>query len=89
MLFLRFTLFIIFALGILVYLISIKIRSEFLNTSGKVQSLFRGHSAEFEAFSKNPPAEYVSRLLQWKKKLSIALIIAIIAFLLVILSVAF
>ncbi len=89
MLFLRFTLLLISALGILVYLISIKIRSEFLTTRGKVQPLFRGHSAEFEAFCKNPPTEYVSRLLQRQKKLSIALIIVIIAFMLAVLSVAF
>jgi len=89
MLFLRFTLLLIFALGLIVYLISIRIRSKFLNTTGKTQPLFRGHSAEFEAFCKNPPTEIVSRLLQLQKKLSIALIIVIIAFLLIILTVVF
>ena len=89
MFFLRFALLIFFALGIIVYIISTKIRSEFLNTSGKDQPLFRAHSAEFEAFCKNPPTEYMSRLMQLKKKLSIALIIDIIVLLLAILSASF
>ena len=88
MLFLRIILFLIFVLGIIVYLISIKIRSEFLNTGEKITPLFRGSSAEFKAFCKNPPTQYVSKLLKLKKKLSVALIIAIIVFLLAILSVA-
>ena len=89
MLFLRFALLIIFVLGILVYLISIRIRSKFFNTSGESQPLFRGHSAEFEAFCKNPPTEKVASLLQLKKKLSIALIIVIIVFLLIVVTMAF
>jgi type IV secretory pathway VirB6-like protein len=89
MLFLRFALLLIFTLGIFVCLISIRIRSKFFNTTGQAQPLFRGHTAEFEAFCKNPPTKIVSSLLQLQKKLSIALIIVIIAFLLIILTVAF
>ena len=88
MLFLRIALFLIIGLGCLVYLISTKIRSEYLNTGGTPRPLFRGQSAEFKAFCKNPPTESVSRLLKLKKNLSIALIIiAVVTFLLVLLSV--
>ena len=86
MLFLRLTLFLIFALGILVYLISTRIRSEFLNTGGKIIPLFRGSSVEYKAFCKHPPTPYISRLLKLKKRFSTALIIAVLAFLLAILS---
>ncbi len=87
MLFLRVTLIIISILGFLSYLISIKIRSEFLNIYEAPQSLFGRHSAEIQAFCKKPPNLYVSKLLKLHKKLSVALIIFFIAFLLGILSV--
>jgi len=82
MLFLRFTVFLIIALGVLIYLISTKIRSEFKNTGGRIVPQFRGSSAEFEAFCKNPPTENASKLLKLKKKLSISLIVAVFVFLL-------
>jgi len=87
MLFLRLTIFIIIALGSAIYLISTKIRSEFINTGGKIIPQFRASSAEFKAFCKNPPTQYASRLLKLKKKLSIALFIAVFVFLLAILAV--
>jgi hypothetical protein len=88
MLFLRITLLFIFVSGFLVYFISTRIRSEFFKTGGEAQSIFRGHSAEFKAYCKNPPTEYISKLLKLKKKLSVALIISSVSFLLAILSVA-
>lgn len=88
MLFLRLTIFLIIGLGALVYLISTKIKSEFLNTGGKIIPQFRGSSGEFKAFCKNPPTQYAAKLLELRKKLSIALTIAVIAFLLAILAAA-
>jgi len=88
MFFLRITLFMILVLGFLIYFIATRIRAEFFNHSGQVQPLFGGHSEEFEAFCSNPPRPSVSRLSELKRKLSVALSIAIIAFLLSILSVA-
>ena len=87
MLFLRITLLFIIVSGILVYLISTKIRAEFLNTGGEIIPLFRGSSAEYKAFCKNPPTLYAANLLKTRKKLSIGLMIAVVAFLLAILSV--
>lgn len=87
MLFLRLTIFIIIALGILIYLVSTKIRAEFLNTGGNIIPLFRGSNEEFKAFCKSPPTQYASKLLSFKKKISIALIIAVIILLLTILVV--
>ena len=90
MFYLRIALFLIIGLGCLVYLISTKIRSEYLNNGGTPRPLFRGQSDEFKAFCKNPPTESVSRLLKLKKNLSVALIIiAVVTFLLVLLSVTF
>jgi hypothetical protein len=88
MLFLRNTLLFIVVLGVLVYLIATRIRAEFFKMTGKSQPLFRSHSAEFKTFCKSPPADKVASLLKLKKKLSTALVIAAIAFLLAILSVA-
>ena len=87
MLFLRFTFFLIIALGILIYLISTKIRSEFINTGGTEIPQFRSRSTEFKAFCKNPPTQYAFDLLKLKKKLSTALIVAVFVFLLTILLV--
>ncbi len=88
MFYLRIALILIIGLGCLVYLISTKIRSEYLNMGGTPFPLFRGQNAEFKAFCRNPPTEYVSRLLKLKKNLSIALIIiAVVTFSLVLVSV--
>jgi hypothetical protein len=82
MLFLRLTVFLIIALGIFIYLISTRLRSEFIDTGGKIIPQFRGNNAEYKAFCKNPPTPYAAKLLELKKKLSIALIIAVLVFLL-------
>ena len=87
MLFLRLTIFIFVLLGIAIYLISTKIRSEFINSGGKIIPQFRASRAEFKAFCNNPPTQKASRLLKLKKKLSIALVVAVFVFLLAILSV--
>jgi len=89
MFFLRLTIFIIIALGIAVYLLSTKIRSEFINTGGKIIPQFRASRAEFKAFCNNPPTQKAARLLKLKKQLSIALVVAVFVFLLAILSVIF
>ena len=86
MFFLRFIFLIIIILGALIYLLSNKIRVEFFKISGENQPLLGTHSEEFNKFCENPPSENISRILKLKKKLSIALIISIVSFLLAILS---
>ncbi len=88
MFFLRITLFIIAILGFLTYIISTKIRSQFFSIHGKPQPLFRSKSSDYKAFCKNPPTQYIARRLALKRKLLVALIVAVVAFLLAILSVA-
>ncbi len=58
-----------------------------MDTGEEIIPLFRGSNVEFKAFCKNPPTQYASNLLKLKKKLSMALTIAVIAFLLAMLAV--
>ncbi|PLX99012.1 MAG: hypothetical protein C0623_10565 [Desulfuromonas sp.] len=88
MFFLRFVVLIIIILGVLIYLISNRLRLEFFKIGGEKQSLLGSHSEGFKSFCENPPAERVSILLKLQKKLSIALIAAIVAFFLIILAAA-
>jgi uncharacterized membrane protein len=89
MLFLRFIILIIIILGVLIYLIANRIRSEFYNFSGKHQLLFGGHSEEFKNFCNKPPSEEISKTIKLQKKLSIALIISIFLFIIAVLSALF
>lgn len=87
MLFLRFTILAIIVLGILIYLITIKIRTEFLKTGDESVSFSRGMHAGYKAFCKHPPNDYAADLLKTRKKLSISLTVATVAFLLAIVAV--
>ena len=89
MFFLRLAFFLIIALGALVYLISSRIRSEFLRTGEQPHPLFRSQNAEFKAFCKFPPTPYIARLVKLKKQLSIALMITFLVFLLTVLAVVY
>lgn len=89
MLFLRLIILLIIALGGLVYLITARIRAEFRNAGESVPPEFRNHSSVFKAFCKNPPTPYIEKLVDLKKKLTIGLIIAVLAFIVVILSVVY
>jgi len=88
MLFLRLTLLAIIILGAMAYLIRAKIWAEFQNRGGTAQGFFRGQSEGYKAFCHNPPTPDIARLLERKRKFSIALAVAVVSFLLAILSVA-
>jgi hypothetical protein len=89
MFFLRLAIFLIIVLGGLVYLISARIRAEFINAGEKVHPTFRDHSSVFKAFCRNPPTPHIEKLVKLKKRLTIALLIAVLAFAFAILSVVY
>lgn len=87
MFFLRFTVLAIIVLGILIYLITIKIRTEFLKTGEDSIAFSRGMHAEYKAFCENPPNDFAADLVKTRKKLTIAMVVAVAALLLAILLV--
>lgn len=87
MLFLRITLLLIIVLGLLIYLLSRRIRVEFLRTGGEIVPQFRGSSEEYKAFCKHPPTPYAANMLRMRKRFSIALMVAALGFLIAIISV--
>ncbi|SRR6056297_682211 len=89
MFFLRLTILLIIVLGGLVYLISARIKAEFIKAEEKVPPVFRHQSSAFKAFCQNPPTPQIEQLVELKKKLSKALLIAVLAFVLAILSVVY
>ncbi len=81
MLFLRLLIFVIVALGVVIYLTAIKLRAEFYNAGDK--------HFEFKDFYKNPPTDYAASLVRLIKKLTLGLIAAVVVFCLILAWVAF
>jgi len=89
MLFLRLMVFLIIVLGVLLYLISGKVRAEFVNNVEKINPSLMNSKSVFKEFCKNPRTPYISQLIKTKKRLTIALIISVLVFLIAVSSVVY
>ncbi len=88
MLFLRAIVIMICILAPLTYLVSLRIREEYFKDSGQSPGFFQWYQAQFKAFRHNPPTPEAARLLKLHRKLSLAMLAALVAFGLAILAAA-